>query len=137
MLSDWAAHLRAETGLEVWGAARLVAAQKDRKRDALYVVLLSEAAADNPLIGGYRQERTLTIGVITAISNFRDARGDAGGDDLEVLRAQIFAALLDWMPPGGETAVRYRAGRLLDYSDGTLWWQDEFFHTDLLSAAAP
>jgi len=133
-LDDWTRRLRAETGLQVDGAAELAAAQADQQRDGAFVFYTADAAEANQLAGALRQRRTITVGVALAVGN-RSRRGAAGVTELERHRAAVFAALLGWAPPHAVAPVTYRAGRMLSFSKSTLWWLDEFQVSEFLSAA--
>lgn len=93
---------------------------------AAYLMPLAEAGGENTLSSDL-QELEVTLAVILAVSNRRDATGAAAGADLEALRAQVRQALLGWTPDAATcTPLWFSQGRVLSFSDGVLWWGDEF-----------
>ena len=127
--------LRAETGREVFGATRLAAAEKDRHRDAIYVIFLGRTASDNRLQTSVRQTVTISMGVVTALKNVRDKRGEAALGEVEEVTSEILLALLGWTPPDADGPVFFRAGRVAAFTAPTLFWQDEYYFDHLLEAA--
>ena len=119
----------------VKGAADLGSAKAASLRDTAFVLLIDEAAAgDSPLYGAVRQQITTGIGVVLAMTNRRDARGQAGMGEIERVRSEVCAALLGWPPTEDSSGLLYRRGRLLEINDATLWWQDEYETKKLISS---
>lgn len=116
----------ANLSLDIKGAADLASAKSDQLRDTVFVIPLDEAAAANTLINGVRQLVTLGVGVVFALSNRRDRRGQGATDEIHSRREQIRQALLGWQPDDAADVISYRRGRLLDIQDATVWWQDEY-----------
>ena len=121
-------------GILVKGAVELEAAQAEQKQDTLYVLPLDSNASGNALENAVRQQVTEGIAVVIAVTNRRDRRGEAGLDEIEVRRNEVRAALLGWPPTDDGDPLIYRRGRLLALADKTVWWQDEYEHTTLISA---
>lgn len=126
-LSDWRERLEAETDLEVLGAANLVRAQEEHRRDTVYVMYSSDDARPSDVTGQVRQEHSVGVDVVSAVTNYRDGRGSDAVDEVERVREQVLAALIGWAPPSaGGDEIQYRRGRLLGFSKRTVWWQDSF-----------
>lgn len=113
----------------VEGAANLPVLQDSgpRAMPAAYVVPLAESAARDAFgAGASSQQITTRLGVIYAVANRRDVRGEAAQSDLRGLRDSAHAALVGWPPSPDDSPLEYQAGRLLQLTDGVLWWQDDF-----------
>lgn len=125
--------LRADTTLEVSGAADLAAARGDHHRDGAYVFYQSDSAGDNALDNAVRQTRRIIIGVALAVRN-RRRRGAEGVTELEAAREQVFESLIGWQPADAIAPVTFRSGRLMAFVKSTIWWVDDFVFTEFLSA---
>ena len=128
-LADFMRRLEAETGLEVKGSADLAAAQAEHRRDTAYVMLLGETTADSAgALPPVRQVVTLRLGVVLAIRNSRDRRGEDALTELEAARVAVRNALLGWQPADAETAggMTFLRGQVAEFTEKTVWWQDEF-----------
>ena len=133
-ISTWIEKLRADTDIEISGAAELAAAQADRQRDGAFVFYQSESAGDNALDNAVRQQRRITVGVALAVSNAR-RRGADGVTGIEAARRKVMDALVGWWPAGAIAPVTFAGGRLVGFTKATLWWLDEFTVSEFLSAA--
>lgn len=113
---------------KVYGAANFAAAKEDLKATPTgYVLSLSDAAKPNTLIGLRVHQHVIErFGVILAVSNARDVRGEAVNGPLETLREQVIQALLGFQPTTDYDPILYAGGRLLELDVTTLWWQLEF-----------
>jgi hypothetical protein len=113
---------------KVAGAANFAAAREDLKATPTgYVLSLSDVAKPNTYINKSVQQHVIErFGVILAVDNKRDVRGDAVNGPLESLRSQVILALLGFQPAAGYDPVLYGGGRLLELDVTTLWWQLEF-----------
>ncbi|MFZ4537820.1 phage tail terminator protein [Propionivibrio sp.] len=112
----------------IGGAADLQSIDNDAPpAPSCFLVMTSEVAEDNTLLGGYEQRLTIGFSVVLVVSNVADATGSAAMGDLEALRSQVKTALIGWPPePAIGEPVRYAAGHQLRFDDGLLWWADEF-----------
>jgi hypothetical protein len=114
---------------KVAGAADFASAKEDLKNPpAAYVIPLDDAAKPNDLLYGTQVEQHVIerFGVILAIRNLRDIRGDAVNVTLETLRNKTIAGLLGFVPTTGYDPVQYGGGKLLLLDLGTTWWQLNF-----------
>lgn len=113
---------------KVAGAANFAAARDDLKNPpAAYVVPLSDSAKPNALsCGGIEQHVTERFGVVLAVSNLRDTKGEAAQAEFERLRSLVIGALLGFVPGEGYDPVQYGGGRVLQIDASVLWWQLEF-----------
>lgn len=124
--SHWIDRLKERVELDVHGAAELAAVQGDHRRDAAYVIPLSETAAPAASVDADRQVVAARHGVVLAIANSRGPRGGDAADEIRAARQPVIDALLGWTPPDGWGPVHYAGGRLLRFAGGVAWWQDEF-----------
>lgn len=113
---------------KVAGAADFAAARDDLKSPpAAYVVPLNDMAQPNMVQGmSVEQHITERFGVILAVRNAADVRGDKVNGALETLRSATIQALLGIRPAADYDPVQYSAGRLLLLDVTTTWWQLEF-----------
>lgn len=112
---------------KIGGAADLAAIQEGRvPAPALYVLPMEESASDMAFAGDNIQRVFAKFAVVLAVSNKADAAGAAAVNSIEALRDQVKAALHGWQAPGSTDCVRFTGGRLLSFSDGVLFWMDEF-----------
>lgn len=113
---------------KVAGAADFASAGMDLKGKlpAAYILPLAERAGGNSLVMEVSQKIEVRFGVMLAISNLRDARGQNAQGDLAPLRTAVLAALIGWQPDPGHDPVLFGSGRVIQLQDGVLWWQDEF-----------
>jgi len=113
---------------KVAGAANFAAAQEDLKATpSAYVIPLSDVAQRNTLVGLSVSQRVIErFGVILAVDNKRDVRGDAVNAVLEPIRAATLVALLGMVPATDYDPVLYAGGRLLLLDVSVMWWQLEF-----------
>jgi hypothetical protein len=72
------------------------------------------------------QLNAVRFGVVIAVQNLRDSRGENAQDDLLPIRTRILTALHGWQPNEDFDPIEYGGGRLLQLKDQVLWWQDEF-----------
>lgn len=113
---------------KVAGAANFAAAQEDLKATpAGYVVPLADNAQPNTVLGYSVEQHVIErFGVILAVSNARDVRGDAVNAPLEHLRKNVIQALLGFQPAADYDPIQYGGGQLLALDVTTLWWRVDF-----------
>lgn len=112
----------------VQGAAEFAAASEGLKQTpSVFVVPL----ADRPSRNGtgtlvVSQQSESRFGVLIAVQNLRDARGQAAGTDLRSLRISVMTALLGWQPASDYDPCEYGGGRIMQLNNAVLWWQDDY-----------
>lgn len=113
---------------KVAGAADYAAAAPELKQTPAAFVLSLADRAGRSSTGTMvvSQEMEARFGVIFAVQNLRDARGQQAGADLLALRIAVMTALLGWQPASDYDPCEYGAGRLLQLDDAVLWWQDDY-----------
>ena len=113
---------------KVSGAANLAVAQEDLKNPpAAFVIPLADVGRPNDLLGLSVEQHVIErFGVILAVRNLRDIRGDAVNAELESVRHQTISTLLGFQPATGYDPIQYGGGRILTLEVSTLWWQLEF-----------
>ena len=113
---------------DVKGTAGFAAAAASLKNvPSAFVLPMSDRAAPNRTgTTVVSQNNTTRFGVIMAVQNLRDSRGQKAHTDLRTLRQEIFTTLHGWQPDEGFDPIQYGTGRMLQLNDQVLWWQDEF-----------
>lgn len=118
-------------GNKVAGAVEFAAVQEYTvKEDTAFVIPLAEAdRGDNKYDTSINQRVNERFGVVCAIKNDAsviEKLGLAAYDLLHDTRAQLFTALLGWLPSWSDVPIYYKGGRLLDIRPDYLWYQFEF-----------
>jgi hypothetical protein len=134
-------------GGRISGAADFAAGLEsvvDLPLPAGFVMPLDDDAGDNDSYPGLYQPVTERIGVVVEFDNTTrsdaDARtGFSGADQVYPMRANIFSAVLSWIPTDqvGRAArgFSYGGGRLLTFDRARLFWQFEFTLDTLITDA--
>lgn len=129
-VADYIARIKTECPLlkgRVYGAAELaVATPTTMQPPCAFVIPMSEKADKNTLMNGLSQRVTAQIGVVIAIRNFADTRGEGGHKQLENVRAQLIKALCNWEAPNTSIPNEYVTGQLAGYDNLVLRWNDVF-----------
>lgn len=77
--------------------------------------------------GTMRQRSKSRFAVVLCVRNYRMAElGAQGNDELSDFGKRIGAALLNWVPGDGCGAVEHVSGKLLDFDQATLWWEETY-----------
>lgn len=113
---------------KVAGAANFAAVKEDLiSPPAAYVIPLADVAKPSDLYGAAIEQKVAErFGVILAVINARDVRGDAVNAPLELLRKTTIGALLGYQPAIDYDPVQYGGGHILAMDVTTLFWQLEF-----------
>lgn len=138
MLAEIIARLTAQapTFKTVAGAAEFAALKNGppkERQPAAYVIPIADQAGANKLVNGVRQQVASRFGVVLALGNLGDPRGEAASKAIETTRAAVRAALIGWSPTAGDDPVTFAQGRMIGIQDGVVWWQDEFITGNTLS----
>jgi hypothetical protein len=111
----------------VFGAAALAVADPESiVTPCAFVVPISEQAQANNTFGGHSQAITATFGIVICVTNFNDTAGEAANEELELVRQEIRIALCAWQPDWAALPIDFNSGRIVDYDDLTLRWNDIF-----------
>ncbi len=111
----------------VYGAAEAAAAKTNSMvTPVAFVIPMAESAKGSFTTGGHHQEITAQIGVLIAITNKTDLRGENAHDDIEKVRDEIRITLCAWQPPDSATPVDFVGGQLIGYDNYTMRWSDVF-----------
>lgn len=113
---------------KVAGAANFAAARDDLKfPPAAYVIPLRDSASPNQIEGGaVNQHIKEQFGVILAVSNLRDAKGEAAQEEFERLRQLVIGSLLGFSAATDYDPIEYVGGTILAIDASALWWQITF-----------
>lgn len=138
MIAETAIHLRDTVGLLklVGGSIEFeaAAASAPAVMPAAFLIPLGDDPRPSQGANFIRQQVRVSFGVVLAVKNVADAKGEAAQVDLDAtLRPAVQAALLGWSPTDAEPLER-GAGRLLGFKNGVLYWQD-VYHTNTYARA--
>lgn len=130
----------AALGERVAGVAAYAAAaqQTEFPRPHAFVVPLGEEAGENQTVGGVTQVVRARFGVIVAVSNLSDERGQAGAEQLEDIRDALIAALVGWTPLAQRFDVIAYDGTPEDpqLDRAVLWQRYDFNSIEIISGPA-
>ena len=91
-----------------------------------FVMPLDDSPHENVSQTSVRQHMTDSFAVIVALSNLPDERGQAAAHNRRSIRAEIWAALLNWAPLPDYRGIQYEGGNLLSLDRARMWYQFEF-----------
>lgn len=133
MIAELSARLDAQVAAlkQIGGAAEYEAASATAPNatPAAFVIPLGEDPRPSSGANFIRQQIRVSLGVVLAVRNVADAKGEAAQADLATLRPAVQTALLGWSPTNAEPLER-GAGRLLGMKNHVLYWQD-VYHTNI------
>jgi len=128
MIDDVVAYLKASVpALKQVGAAaqfQNAVEANPKATPAAFVISLGDDPLPSAMADQVIQRVNMTLGVVLVVRNLSDTKGVAAGQDMEVLRAQVKAALLGWQPAPEFDPLQRGRGALLAFKDGHMWWQD-------------
>jgi hypothetical protein len=116
----------------VQGAAELAVAMKAGgapQTPCAYVLLAAERArgATYGTSEAHVQTIDTTVNVVLALRNYRTSQlGAQVKDDLKTLISATRGALLGWGPMAQASGFDFAGGRLEDYNDATVWWNEAY-----------
>jgi hypothetical protein len=99
-----------------------------------FVIPLDDRPEQPKALNAVGQEMTDSFGVIVALDNRADEKGQSAFDGVHAIRAEIWRALLGWVPGPVNTVnpatdyngIFYEGGSLLAMDRARLWYQFEF-----------
>jgi len=102
---------------------------------ACWVVRASEKSSH----AGERAENvTITLDLVIAVENARKHKARAEGDNLLLAyRRAVKDRLLGWEIGPGKRPMKYVSGRVLQYTDGDMYWADRYEFTTLITNYLP
>ncbi|ALG67873.1 phage tail terminator protein [Beggiatoa leptomitoformis] len=113
--------------LEVSGVANLKAgADNVDNMPSAYVFESGVTATDNQAATGVLQTVSTLFVIILMIENNTDDFGSDSSDQMNQLRAQVMSKLLGFKPIGQVQRLEYRGGRVYDFTDDILVWQEHY-----------
>lgn len=110
------------------GSAEFAAAAQaqDLAVPCAFVMPLAESVHPSRTAPRVVQTMEERFGIIVCVSNLVDPRGQAGAEQLDDIRTELWSALIDWSPGGGVGPFEYRGSRHLAMTRGRLWHQYDF-----------
>ena len=114
----------------VGGAADYAAVKELRsfRTPSAYVVFAEDENTDKFAdgFGVCAQEATVRFGVVLALRNYGDQRGDQIADEARKLIGKVRDALIGHQPCKGATALGWASGKVLDYDASVLLFADMY-----------
>lgn len=114
----------------VAGAAEFQAAARHApprgRQPAAYVIPIAETGGPNSLVNAVRQQVVARVGVVLALGNLEDPRGQGATKALEGVRAGVRGALLGFAPTTDDDPLTFVRGAAVAFRDNVLWWLDEY-----------
>lgn len=92
-----------------------------------YLLAPRDKASENTKANALSQLVGTRFSIALVCQNLSDMRGEAALAEMDALRPQVWAALLNWVPGTGYRPVELTGGALLHAADGLVVWADEFF----------
>ena len=94
---------------------------------AAYVLVTSETADRNPLIGAHSQIVTTRFAVEIMVTNSTSpATGGEAQADLETVREEIKAALMGWQPTPEHAPCEFTSGQMVEFAGNLAIWRDTY-----------
>ena len=99
-----------------------------------FVIPIDDRPDPPKAVNAVGQEMTDSFGVIVALDNRTDEKGQSASAGVHVIRAEIWSALLGWIPGPVNTVnpatfyngIFYEGGSLLSLDRARMWYQFEF-----------
>jgi len=111
------------------GAAEFAALEETQSMEfpSGYVVPLDDEPGDQTSSNGYKQEIRDMFAVIVVFNNKMDERGQhAITEARDLIRKELFRAILAWSPDEEHDRIQYEGGSLLSINRAHLYYQFEF-----------
>ena len=93
---------------------------------AAYVIPTSEQPGDQISQNGYRQIVIEQFSVVVALSNRSDERGQAATGSLQLIREELFRALLGFQPTENYDAIAFEGGQMVSMDRARMYFEFEF-----------
>ena len=113
----------------VAGAAEFQALDANAKMTlpAAYVIPTGDTAGAQESQTDYYQVISEGFAVVVVLDNRRDLRGQmAAFDAVDIIRREIFLAILGWEPDGDTHAISYDGGQVVEMNRASLYYQFDF-----------
>lgn len=114
----------------VGGAADYAAVKelRDYRTPSAYVIFAEESNTGKVpnSVNVCAQESLVEFGVVLALRNYREQRGEQMQGDVRTLIGQVRAALIGHKPRKDIAAIGWVAGKVLDYSASVLLFADVY-----------
>jgi hypothetical protein len=118
-------------GARVAGTATLEgAAETDLAVPHAFVVPQGDQTEPDEMAGGATVQIIRELfGVIVAVANVSDERGQTAGDQIDDLRVALVAALEGFRPDPRYAPLEYYGSSYIESDRARLWWQFDFVTT--------
>lgn len=91
-----------------------------------FVIPLDDNPAENESLNTVRQPLEDNFGVVVALSNLKDERGQGVSESVHLMRRELWRALLGWSPDHEYNGVFYQGGSLLKLDRARCWYRYDF-----------
>lgn len=110
----------------VSGAADFQRATEDlpKATPAAYVFSAEESADEGGFDQPTIQRLRITVVVVLVVRQVADTTGAAASIDIDILRADVWAALHGARPDADHEPLTFASGGIVSFRDGLLWWSD-------------
>jgi hypothetical protein len=103
---------------------------------AAFVLPATETGGPSPYMDQtVEQAIAAEFAVLIAVRNLADDEGEAAVGSLQPVREAVRQALLNWAPAIDYDGCEFRAGELLAFDNGVLWWTDRYGTAYLIRSA--
>ena len=92
-----------------------------------FVVPLGEQASEVLTVPSITQTIEYVLGVVVAVDNTSDERGQTAADSLRAVRDELVAGLVGWTPDAAlYDPLEYASAEIQEISAARLWWRFQF-----------
>lgn len=89
-------------------------------------------------VGERAENITISLDLVIAIENARKHKARAEGDNMLLAYRQVVKQrLLGWQIEPGKKPMKFAGGRVLQYTDGDMYWADKYEFTTLITNYLP
>ncbi|WP_438454701.1 phage tail terminator protein [Vreelandella venusta] len=124
-LMPWVERLNALPGPAVQLAADVEAAQNAKAQPSRMLVLGRDPVEHQDMSNGAKHKVTPQVLLVTGIARRNLPMGNTD-DELAGLRGPPIGSLMNWIPPGCDSAIKWKGGQLLSLKSHALFWVDVF-----------
>jgi len=128
-LNLWQARIDQSKLFRKVGVAADFAAARAEYRTTPVAFLIPQAGAPGKnILGteGVHQTETETVAILLAVKHLGSSSGAQHLDELREKRLALRDLLVAWQPADADSPVEAAAGRLQQFNESTIWWQDSY-----------
>lgn len=91
-----------------------------------FVIPLDDSPSESRSQNSLRQGLDDAFGVVVAVSNLVDEKGQGSASSIHAMRGILWGALLGWQPDADYSGIVYEGGHALGMDRARFWYQFEF-----------